>query len=428
VPDPLFVLVVEDEPADFDFVVRGLLRAGIDARCQRVDNAEAYVDQLRAQPDVILSDYVLPSFGALHALRLLEESGLDIPLIVLTGMVNEETVVESMQHGATDYLLKDRMTRLGPAVRRAIEGRALRAQKRHAEANATRDRVLKEAAEARAAVVDALAQTNCELQESNRRLKETQAQLIQNEKMASLGQLVAGIAHEINNPLAFVVNNLFIVETGLDHLTPELEPHLAEPALAKLRKARARLAEMSAGLDRVKELVLNLRTFSRLDAAEFTTIDVVEAIESVLLLLNHKLNGRIQVQKQYGPLRMLECYAGRLHQVLMNLIANAVDAVVSQAGEGSIAIATSHTPEAFVISVRDTGAGIPEAIRSRIFDPFFTTKPVGQGTGLGLAISYGIVQDHGGAIQVQSQEGVGTEFVVTIPLNLTSNLKLQRGQ
>jgi two-component system NtrC family sensor kinase len=433
VPDPLFVLVVEDEPADFDFVVRGLLRAGIHARCQRVDNEDAYLDQLHAQPDVILSDYVLPSFGALHALRLLEESGLDIPLIVLTGMVNEETVVESMQHGATDYLLKDRMTRLGPAVRRAIEGRALRSQKRHAEANATRDRVLKEAAEARAAVVDALAQTNCELQESNRRLKETQAQLIQNEKMASLGQLVAGIAHEINNPLAFVVNNLFIVETGLDHLTPELEPHLSEPALGKFRKTRARLAEMSAGLDRVKELVLNLRTFSRLDAAEFTTIDVVEAIESVLLLLNHKLNGRIQVEKQYGPLRMLDCYAGRLHQVLMNLIANAIDAVesqaaVSQAAEGRIVIATSHAPEAFVISVRDTGAGIPEAIRSKIFDPFFTTKPVGQGTGLGLAISYGIVQDHSGAIQVQSQEGIGTEFVVTIPINLTSNAKLRRGQ
>src|SRR5579863_5695564 len=184
VPDPLFVLVVEDEPADFDLVVRGLLRAGIDATCRRVDNEVAYLDQLRAMPDVILSDYVLPSFGALHALRLLEDSGLDIPLIVLTGMVSEETVVESMQHGATDYLLKDRMTRLGPAVRRAIEGRALRAQKRRAEAEATRDRTLKEAAEARAAVVDALALTNCELQESNRRLKETQAQLIQNEKMA----------------------------------------------------------------------------------------------------------------------------------------------------------------------------------------------------------------------------------------------------
>ena len=138
-------------------------------------------------------------------------------------------------------------------------------------------------------------------------------------------------------------------------------------------------------------------------------------------LLKHKMNGRIQVEKHYVPERTLYCYAGRLHQVLMNLIANAVDAI---AGEGKIVITTSQTPEFFLISVRDTGAGIPEAIRSKIFDPFFTTKPIGQGTGLGLAISYGIVQDHGGSIEVQSEEGVGTEFIVKIPLDL----ELQRGK
>ncbi len=192
-----------------------------------------------------------------------------------------------------------------------------------------------------------------------------------------------------------------------------MEPHLPEPSLKKLRKARARLGEMREGLDRVKELVLDLRTFSRLDEGEFKTVDVVETIDAVLLLLKHKMNGRILVEKHYVPERTLYCYAGRLHQVLMNLIANAVDAI---AGEGKIVITTSQTPEAFLISVRDTGAGIPEAIRSKIFDPFFTTKPVGQGTGLGLAISYGIVQDHGGSIEVQSEEGVGTEFIVKIPL------------
>jgi two-component system NtrC family sensor kinase len=233
--------------------------------------------------------------------------------------------------------------------------------------------------------------------------------------MASLGQLVAGIAHEINNPLAFVLNNLFIVESGLDSLRAEMEPFLSEPSLKKLRKARARLAEMREGVDRVKELVLDLRTFSRLDEGEFTTVDIVDRIDAVLLLLKHKMNGRIQVEKHYGAKRTLYCFAGRLHQVLMNLIANAVDAI---AAEGRIVITTSQTPEFFLISVRDTGAGIPEAIRNKIFDPFFTTKPTGQGTGLGLAISYGIVQDHGGSIEVQSEEGVGTEFTVAIPLHL----------
>ncbi len=419
--DALSVLVVEDETVDFDLVVRGLERAGIKARCQRVDNQEEYRSQLQARPDIILSDYVLPAFSALEALQLLEESGVDIPLIVLTGMVSEETVVECMKHGAADYLLKDRMTRLGPAVRRAIEDRELRAEKRLADANAMRDRALKEAAEARAAVAVELAQSNSELQEANRKLKRTQAQLVQNEKMASLGQLVAGIAHEINNPLAFVVNNLFIVESGLDALRPDIEPHLSEAAFSKLGRARARLKEMKEGLDRVKELVLDLRTFSRLDEEEFQAVDVVEIIDAVLLLFKHKMNGRIPVEKRYAQERTLFCHARRVQQVMMNLIANAVDAIVEK---GKIVITTSQTPDFFLISIRDTGAGIAEEIRSRIFDPFFTTKPIGQGTGLGLSITYGIVQEHGGSIEVKSQGGVGTEFIVSIPLDL----ELQRGK
>ena len=187
-----------------------------------------------------------------------------------------------------------------------------------------------------------LAKTNQE--DANRRLNETHAQLIQNEKMASLGQLVAGIAHDINNPLAFVLNNLFLVETGLDALGPEIEPHLSEHSLSKLRKTRNRLGEMQDGLDRIKELVLDLQTFSRLDEGELKIIDVPGAIDAVLLLLSHKMNGRIQVEKHYAPARTLYCYAGRLHQVLMNLIANAVDAI---AGEGKIVITTSQTPELF---------------------------------------------------------------------------------
>jgi len=273
----------------------------------------------------------------------------------------------------------------------------------------------REAAETRAAMAEKLVQANRDLEEVSRKLKETQAQLIQNEKMASLGQLVAGIAHEINNPLAFVVNNLFIAENGLDAVAPEIEPQLPAPLSKKLRKARDRLREMREGLIRVKELVLDLRTFSRLDEGEFKTVDIAEAMDTVLLLLKHKMNNRIQVEKRYGPSHLVHCSAGRINQVLMNLTANAIDAM---AGEGKIFITTSQTPEVFTISIRDTGVGIPDTIRGKIFDPFFTTKPVGQGTGLGLAISYGIIQDHGGSIEVQSEEGRGTEFIVKIPLDL----------
>ena len=143
-----------------------------------------------------------------------------------------------------------------------------------------------------------------------------------------------------------------------------------------MRKARLRLREMGEGLDRIKELVVNLRTFSRLDEGEFKTVDIADSIDSVLVLFKHQTNGRIQVEKHYSADRLLSCYPGRLNQVFMNLIGNAVDAI---AGKGKIVITTSQTAEAFCISVRDTGKGIPEKILGRIFDPFFTDKPVGQG-------------------------------------------------
>jgi two-component system NtrC family sensor kinase len=267
----------------------------------------------------------------------------------------------------------------------------------------------------RATLAEKLVKANRELAETNRKLKETQAQLILTDKMASLGQLVAGIAHEINNPLAFVLSHLFTIQSGLDAIIPEVQPSLSETSYGKLAKVRTRLAEMGEGLDRVRELVVDLRTFSRLDEGEFKTIDVGESIDSVLLFLHYKMNGRIQVEKHYGAARALSCYAGRLNQVFMNLIANAVDAI---SGQGKIFITTSQTAGEFLISVRDTGSGIPEAVRNRIFDPFFTTKPVGQGMGLGLAISYGIIQDHHGSIEVHSQEGAGSEFRVKIPRNM----------
>jgi signal transduction histidine kinase len=181
--------------------------------------------------------------------------------------------------------------------------------------------------------------------------------------------------------------------------------------VTKIRDSRFPIVDEDAtreGLDRVKERVRDLRTFSRLDEGEFSTVDVVETIDAVLLLLRHTINGLVRVERDYSPARSLYCYAGRLHQVLMNLIGNAVDAVAGKSagkgtGEGTVVITTSQTPKLFLISVRDT---------------FFATKPIGQGTGLGLAISYGIVQDHGGSIEVQSEEGVGAEFIVRIPLDL----------
>jgi two-component system NtrC family sensor kinase len=257
-------------------------------------------------------------------------------------------------------------------------------------------------------MAEQLVQANEGLQEANRKLKDTQAQLIQTEKMASLGQLVAGIAHEINNPIAFVINNLFVAEDRLGQIAPEVEPLLSKVSQEKLQKVRLRLHEMKEGLDRVKELVLGLRTFSRLDEGPFKAVDVEKSIDSVLLFLNHRMEGRIEVKKSFGPERMLNCSGGKLNQVFMNVISNAIEAIP---GNGEIII---------TVSVRDTGTGIPAAIRNRIFDPFFTTKRVGEGTGLGLAVSYGIVQEHQGSIEVCSEEGVGSEFIIKVPRHLRS--------
>jgi two-component system, NtrC family, sensor kinase len=433
------ILAIDDSPTYLEFLCAELRVLHYEVEC--VNSGAEGLARLETESfDCVLVDLVMREMDGVEVCRQItsRRSTLEKPpaIIILTASAQKGDINRGLEAGADDFVNKSSdlavlRARIQALMRRRFfqeENGRIVAELKAREMETIQARAGRQMAEARAAMAEELVQANHHLEEANRRLKETQAQLIQNEKMASLGQLVAGIAHEINNPLAFVVNNLFIVETGLENLGPEMERHLSVGSLERLRKARARLSEMRDGLDRVKELVRDLRTFSRLDEGELSTVDVVETIDAVLMLLRHKMNGSIHLEKHYGEARTLVCYAGRLHQVLMNLIGNAVDAVVSKgvvskdagkgAGDGTIFITTRQGQESFLISVRDTGAGIPEAIRSRIFDPFFTTKPVGQGTGLGLAISYGIVQDHGGTIEVQSQEGVGTEFIVRIPLNL----------
>ncbi len=422
------ILAIDDSPTYLTFLCEELRNLDYEVEC--VNSGPEGLARLETQLfDCVLVDLVMKDMDGIEVCRRITSMRSTLKnapaVIILTASANEGDLNRGLAAGADDFVAKSKdldvlRARIQALMRRRSfqeENIRIVEELKARELEIINARAGREIAEARAAMAEKLVQALHDLQAVNQKLKETQSQLVQNEKMASLGQLVAGIAHEINNPLAFVMNNLFIVESGLDRLGPELEPYLAEPSLNKFRKVRTRLEEMKEGLGRVKELVRDLRTFSRLDEGEFKTIDVVESIDAVLLLLKHKMSGRIAVEKHFVAERQLYCYAGRLNQVLMNLIANAVDAI---AGEGTITIATSRNSEYFLISVRDTGEGIPDAIRSKIFDPFFTTKPVGQGTGLGLAISYGIMQDHGGSIEVQSELGVGTEFTVRIPLNLQS--------
>ncbi|XHR80113.1 MAG: GAF domain-containing protein [Gloeotrichia echinulata GP01] len=279
-------------------------------------------------------------------------------------------------------------------------------------------------------------------------LQATQTQLIQTEKMSSLGQLVAGIAHEINNPVNFIYGNLTHVSDYAEDLLGMLElydkqnlkssPEICERAeeidlefiTEDLPKT---LSSMKVGIDRIRQIVLGLRNFSRLDEAEMKAVNIHDGIDSSLLILQHRLKAKpdspaIQLVKEYGDLPLVECYAGQLNQVFMNVLSNAIDALEdyrdskSEPHSSQITIRTTlkelqgHVPTV-VIRIADNGPGIPEAIKARICDPFFTTKPVGKGTGLGLSISYKIIVDkHGGVFKCDSQSGLGTEFSMEIPI------------
>ena len=288
----------------------------------------------------------------------------------------------------------------------------------------------------------ALHSRNRRLRKTLNELQQTQAQLIQSEKMSSLGQMVAGIAHEVNNPVNFIHNNLFYVSRYVEDIIEVLSlyqqqyPNPPETIQQKaedidlsfiVKDLPKILSSMNLGTERIREIVLSLRKFSRLDEAEKKSVDIHEGIDSTLLILQHRLkatldNPGIEVIKEYSDIPRVECYAGQLNQVFMNILSNAIDALENQPEPRIITIRTEARKEGktgkIAICIADNGSGIPEAIRSKIFDPFFTTKSVGNGTGLGLSISYKIVvEKHGGALKCISELGQGTEFWIEIPLS-----------
>ncbi|MGB8840545.1 MAG: ATP-binding protein [Aliidongia sp.] len=258
-----------------------------------------------------------------------------------------------------------------------------------------------------------LRRTKATAEEAHNRLQHTQTQLVHSAKMASLGELVAGIAHEVNNPLTFVIANQATVGTLLAEVAANAQVHRA--LADKLEKARDRLARTRNGLDRITSIVLNLQTFSRLDEGDFKEVRVNESIESVIMLIEHRFEDRITLTTEFCAEDKLFCSPAILNQVVMNILTNAIDAID---GDGVIGIRTRRDEALFEISVSDNGSGISSENLERIFEPFFSTKPVGSGTGLGLAISYSIVKAHRGVITVESELCKGSTFTVKIPMTL----------
>lgn len=377
------VLVVDDVEANLRVIEALLADTGCDVQRASSGN-EALRQLLKREFAVVLLDVHMPVMDGFEVAQLIRENPATraLPIVFVTATHNTEAnVLRGYGSGAVDILFKP----LDPFILRS------------------KVRIFLDLYEARGALARAYAD-----------LQQMQGQLIHAAKMSSLGELVAGIAHEINNPLAFATSHLNTALTNLKRIEPELRPALAAPAVEHWERATNRLSEMSVGLERIRDLVLKLRTFSRLDEGERKVVSVRECIDSVLTIFGHRLRGGIRVEVLVSEPDLLDCYPALFNQALSNLVSNAIDAID---GDGRITITARRLGGDYVLSVADTGHGIPAALRARVIEPFFTTKPVGSGTGLGLSITYSIVQKHGGVLAIDDGDGGGTNISLRIPLS-----------
>ena len=410
--EPSRLLIVEDSPLDQELYRRNLGGFALEF----ASSGEDGLGRIAAEPfDLVILDYGLPGLNGGQVLDTIRETlRLDTPVLVITGSGSEAIAADLLRRGASDYIPKDILNspRLASAIAGALDRYRLARDRERAE-------------------IELRAQRD-ELASAIRQLREAQAHLVQGEKLASLGQLVAGVAHEINNPLAYVSNNLAVLDRDVRHVADLIglyRDHFGGTLPQTVADVEARIdlpytlesfdrliKSSQAGLKRVREIVAALRDFSRLDEAERQEIDPNEVVRDTLEIVAHTIREKgVDLVVDLAPaLPPIMCSPSKLNQVLLNILLNAAQAVEPGA---RIEVRTRFDPETGEVryEVSDTGPGIPESIRDRIFDPFFTTKPPGVGTGLGLWVGYNIAKEHGGRIDVASEPGRGTTFAVVLP-------------
>ena len=413
------ILIVDDEEP-----VRKLFATylGETYTCETAADAqEALEIMARRQFALVLTDMQMPGLSGIELLRKIVERYPETAVIIISGVERTQRVIDAIRVGASDYLIKPcELDVLSFSIERALERRLLLRNARRYKKD--------------------LEIRNMELAQQKAELGRLQAQMVQSEKMASLGLLAAGVAHELNNPAGFIYSNVDVLRQHVERLERCLfaydELTLSNQDADRIAKIKSEIdydnivndlesimSDCHLGAQRIRDVVQNLRLFSRLDESEIKPIDLNESIEATVRLLSrYYKSGRISLWRDYGELPLVNCYAAQLNQVWMNLLVNAAQAIEEN---GTVKIQTISNGKTVSVSVTDSGKGISPENLKKIFDPFFTTKPIGEGTGLGLSISHGIVEKHGGSIAVDNIPGEGTTFTITLPVDIEETEALE---
>jgi signal transduction histidine kinase len=380
VSKPLRALIVEDSEQDAALLVRELRRGGYDLSFERVETPDTMQAALDKNSwDVVLSDYSMPRFSAPAALALVRGLDIDLPFIIISGTIGEETAVTSLRAGAHDFLVKGSLARLLPAIEREMGEAALRREK-----------------------------------------KKMQEQLLISDRMATVGLLAAGVAHEINNPLAILVSNLELLSQQVgEPTTDKARDGPQESVASRLASLAEPLRDAREAAERVRLIARDLKVLSRSsDAVSHNPVDIRGVLESAIRMASNEVRHRARLTREYADVPPVNGNESRLGQVFLNLIVNAAHAIPEGHVENNEIkfVIRMEARGRVAVEIHDSGAGIPDDALPHIFDSFFTTKAATTGTGLGLAICRRIIAEHDGEISVQSQVGVGSVFRTLLPV------------
>ena len=428
VPEVSLILVVDDTTSNLEMVFEILTNVGFEVATE-MDGKRALQQAEFILPDLILLDVMMPGIDGFETCKKLKQNSAtcDIPVIFMTANSDTDSKVTGLSIGAVDYITKPfHEEELLARIKTHLQLRNLTKtlEKRVAERTAALSRALKD-------------------------LQESQLQLVQTEKMSALGQLVAGVAHEINNPVGFIhgnlrhasvyfqdmINLIDLYQLHYPNPVPEIQEEIAAIDLKYMLSDLPNLiSSMKEGVQRIRNISTSLRTFSRADSDRKVSCNIHDGIDSTIMILKYRLKASedrpdIQVIRDYDNLPELECFLGQLNQVFMNLLANAIDALEEsnvgrtyieiEANPNQVLIQTTlnENKNHILIRIKDNGMGMSADVQQKIFDHLFTTKPVGQGTGLGLSIARQIVvEKHGGTLEVNSAIGQGSEFIIKLPI------------